>query len=119
MAKRKPTNEHEPDFIDARNAADALWTDFGLYFRASMVWRSGRLLMRAYAHDDPSLTASSKVYQTYKTFAEGPGISTTKLAYLLALELYQACDIDRMHAILHQETSVTLADVPEPPALKD
>ena len=119
MAKRKPTNEHEPDFIDARNAADALWADFGLYFRVSMVWRAGRLLVRAYAHDDPALTASSKVFQTYKTFAEGAGTSTTKLAYLLALELYQACDIERMHATRDPDTSMTLAEVPEPPALKD
>lgn len=89
--QRKPSPKlgaNGPDLVDANQAVEALWRDYKLYFRTTVAFRDGRILFRGYAHDECSLSASTRSYQTYKQYDMSANPSIANVVYFLAFDLY-------------------------------
>lgn len=85
-----------PDMKDAQLAAQALWDDFRLHFRATVAFRENSVLWRAYAHDGCTLTESDRSYQTYKKYDLSRPGNTAQTLHALACDLYWQAQRDEI-----------------------
>lgn len=91
-----------PDMKDARDAVQALWDDYQLHFRCTVVFRDGQLLWRAYTHDGCSLTESVRWYQAYKKYDLTKRGNTAQTLHALACDLYWQAQREEIYGRVEQ-----------------